>query len=84
MESILKKNYLFWDTAAIDLEKNWRFVIERILLFGDKDDFLWANNFYGKEKLKQVFLRSRALDKKSESFWQWYFGVKKNHVPGIN
>ena len=84
MESILKKNYLFWDAAVVDPQKNWQFVIERILLYGDKDDFCWANDFYGEEKLKHIFLRSRTLDKKSVSFWRQYFGVEKIYVPGIN
>ncbi len=84
MENVLKKNYLFWDVANVNPQENWEFIIERILLYGDKDDFFWAKNFYGEEKLKQVFLRSRTLDKKSISFWRQYFGVEKTYVPRIN
>jgi len=81
MESVFRKNYLFWDVVGINPQENRQFIIERILLYGDKDDFLWANDFYGEEKLKQAFLHSRTLDKKSMSFWRQYFRVEKTYVP---
>lgn len=84
MESIFNKNYLFWDVVDVNPIENQQFIIERILLYGDKDDFCWANNFYGEEKLKQTFLRSRTLDKKSLSFWQQYFNIEKSYAPRIN
>jgi len=40
MESVFRKNYLFWDVVGINPQENRQFIIERILLYGDKDDFL--------------------------------------------
>lgn len=73
----LQKRSLFWDMARVDPRKNEELVIERILAYGDKDDFKWANNFYGKEKIKSRLLESRSLDKKSLSFWCQFFNVDK-------
>lgn len=66
---------LFWDVKIINPDKNARFVIERILSFGDEKDFKWAVNFYGKEKIKEIILKSKVLDQKSLSFWCQHFNV---------
>jgi len=69
----LDKKSLFWDVRDIDPQKNARFVIERILAFGDLDDFIWSVDRYGVEKIKDVCARSKVLDRKSASFWNNYF-----------
>ncbi len=71
----LQKTSLFWDTKDIDARKNERFVIGRILAFGDESDFKWALDFYGVKKLKENLLKIRSLDKKSLSFWCQYFKI---------
>ncbi|MFA4998417.1 MAG: hypothetical protein WC514_00085 [Candidatus Paceibacterota bacterium] len=71
----LQKVSLFWDVRDLDPQKHARFIIERILAFGDENDFSWAVGFYGKEKIKECFLKSRSLDRKSTSFWCQYFNL---------
>lgn len=71
----LQKTSLFWDVKDLDPQKHIQFIIERILSFGDEDDFNWAINLYGKEKIKECFLKSKSLDKKSTSFWCKYFNL---------
>lgn len=73
----LDKKSLFWDVQEVDPQKNERFVIERILQFGNEDDFFWAKKFYGLEKIKENFTKSKALDNKSSSFWRQYFNINK-------
>ncbi len=75
----LQKTSLFWDVAGLDPRQNERFIIERILAFGDEEDFHWAEDFYGAEKIKKALLRSRTLDKKSLSFWRYYFNIEKSN-----
>ena len=69
----LKKKSMFWDVNAVDAEKNEKFIISRILDFGDIDDFRWAMSAYGLEKIKKGVLESRTLGRKSLSFWCQYF-----------
>ncbi|OGM92735.1 hypothetical protein A2333_01195 [Candidatus Wolfebacteria bacterium RIFOXYB2_FULL_49_7] len=69
----LDKKSLFWDVRDIDPQKNARFVIERILAFGDLDDFKWSVDRYGVEAIKDVCAHSKVLDRKSASFWNNYF-----------
>lgn len=74
MES-LKKKSIFWDVDAVDVAKNEKFIIQRILNFGDADDFRWAMQTYGAEKIRKGVLESRALSGKSLSFWCQYFNI---------
>ncbi|MDA3814791.1 MAG: hypothetical protein PF549_00280 [Patescibacteria group bacterium] len=73
----LEKRSLFWDVKSVDIEKNKNFIIERILSFGDLDDFFWALDLYGQEEFKKVLLNSRRLDKKSTNFWGNYFNLNQ-------
>lgn len=74
METLAKKS-LFWDSPKLDPQKNKRFILERILNFGDVDDFRWAIKSYGKNEIKENVLSSKTLDKKSLSFWCQYFNL---------
>lgn len=73
----LQKTSLFWDVVDINPRKHAQFIIERILTYGDESDFNWAIGFYGKKKIKDYFLKSKTLDKKSLSFWCQYFNLKE-------
>jgi len=71
----LKKRSLFWDVSEMDPQKNERFIIERILNFGDADDYRWALGFYGEEKIKKALLEGKSITKKSLSFWCQFFNL---------
>lgn len=78
METLQKRD-LFWDvdSGSIDPKQSRRFILERILLRGDVDDVRWAQAFYGDDALKEVLLQARTIDKKSLSFWCFYFNIDK-------
>ena len=63
---------LFWDTNPdwIDIKKNARYIIERVLDFGELDEVRWLFKTYPKEEIKQVvdLPRSQITDK-SKSLW---------------
>ncbi len=69
---------LFWDIKEINLKENDSYVIDRILNFGDIQDFIWAVDFYGEEKIRENIKKSRTLDAKSFNFWTNYFNIKKS------
>lgn len=73
---ILEKNSLFWDVVEVDPQKHARFVIERVLNFGDQEDFAWLRGFYEDDQIKEVVKRSRNLNAKSQNFWCLYFNIK--------
>ncbi|MDD5071712.1 MAG: hypothetical protein PHQ42_03180 [Patescibacteria group bacterium] len=77
MQTLTKKS-LFWDVAEIDPQKNRKFIIERILNFGDEADFRWIIKSYGEDEIKKIILKTRALDNKSLFFWRQYFNLNQN------
>jgi hypothetical protein len=68
---------LFWDTSLsnIHLKKNARYIIERILEFGDADALKWMQRVYPVQTIIQVLYLSRAVSEKSRNFWAIWFGV---------
>jgi hypothetical protein len=74
----LKKRSLFWDTSELNPQKNQKFIIERILNFGDEDDFHWALKTYGEDGVRENLMQSKVLDKKSLFFWCQYFNLNQN------
>ncbi len=63
---------LFWDTnpEKIDLKKNKRYVIERVLDRGRIDEYKWLRSTYSPEDIKNVIQRDRSqLDAKSKNLW---------------
>jgi hypothetical protein len=78
--NILAKKSLFWDVGQVDIRKNERFIIERILQYGDEADFCWAQKFYGLNKIKEVAMKGRSLDRKSYNFWRQYFCSNKEYA----
>lgn len=56
---------LFWDTDIknIDLQKNKRQVIERVLERGHIEEVRALFAFYGKKSIAEVMLSARYLDK---------------------
>lgn len=73
----LEKRNLFWDmeVAEIDIQKNARFVIERVLQYGNEEDFRWALGMYGTDALEDTVRISKVLDRKSLNFWCMYFTI---------
>ena len=63
---------LFWDTNPknIDTRKNARYIIERILEFGESNEVRWLFKTYPKTEIKKVINLPRVqISKKSKSLW---------------
>lgn len=66
---------LFWDVdpKTIDPEKNARYVIERILDFGDETEVRWVVRQYQLSLIRDVINKSRVLHDKSRALWSKVF-----------
>jgi hypothetical protein len=63
---------LFWDTNPnnIDLNKNARYIIERVLDFGRLEEVSWLFKTYPKEEIKRVMDLPRSqVSNKSKILW---------------
>ena len=55
---------IFWDTNAdkMDLQIQYRAIIERVFNRGDVEDIRYCRRFYGDEKIKEVLLDAKFLE----------------------
>lgn len=63
---------LFWDTdpKKIDPKKHAKYIIERILDFGNDGEVRWLYNSYSKPFLRQTILKSRSLRPETKNLWK--------------
>ena len=63
---------LFWDTdiKKIKIKKNAKYIIERILDFGNDQEVRWMNRRYSKSQIKKVVKTSRVLRPKTKNLWE--------------
>lgn len=63
-------DHLFWDVDRddLDMDKNFRFVLQRVLTYGLINDWLLLYKFYGVEKIAEETKKLRTLDDKSLHF----------------
>lgn len=68
--------YLFWDTfpLEIDIRKNSRYIIERVLELGGLDTLYWIQKLYPTRLIMETSEVSRKLSHKSKNFWRVWFG----------
>ncbi len=69
---------LFWDTSLnnIHVKRNARYIIERVLEFGDMHALSWLQKVYPVQTIVDVLNLSKVISKKSRELWMIWFGVK--------
>jgi hypothetical protein len=68
---------LFWDAdpGRVDLRRNSRYVIERVLEIGDLDAIRWTQLIYPTRLIMEVCRASRKVPPKSRNFWEIWFNA---------
>ena len=68
-------SYLFWDVnpSDIDIRKNARYIIERVLELGGLDTVYWIQKLYPTRLILETLEVSRKLADKSRNFWRIWF-----------
>lgn len=74
--------YLFWDAPIenIDIEKNKKYIIERVVTRGFLEDFYILTQLYSRDQIVESLKRSRELDPKTVNFCSLYFHVPKSDL----
>ncbi len=72
----------FWDVdfAKLDYKKSPRFVLGRILEYGDKRAISWMQRNFGKSDIAGVLSRLRAVSPKSANFWALIYGIDRKKI----
>jgi hypothetical protein len=78
MKPVFRKE-LFWDVDYdnIDFEDHARFVIGRVVMRGNLDDWNTLKEFYGLEKIRTEVVNIRYLDKRTLSYLSAILNIKK-------
>ena len=76
----------FWDIAWEDFQpaRRPRFVIERVLEYGDADAADWMMRSFPRAEIAAVLKKSRALTPKSAAFWALVFALDKEDIRCLN
>ena len=63
---------LFWDVdpKTIDQKKHARYIIERILEFGNDEEVRWLYKRYRRSFVRDVVKKSRVLRPQSKVLWE--------------
>lgn len=71
MQTIQFRQALFWDTdpKKLDPTKHAKYIIERIMDFGNDDEARWMRRYYPKELLVEVLRKSKDLGQSSRTLW---------------
>ncbi len=77
---------LFWDTDFDHLcvEGHERYVIERVLEYGDVPAVRWLMNRFSKEQIAETLRRTRRLSPKSAYFWASILDVPTGEIRCLN
>lgn len=72
----------FWeiDFKRLDADKYPRYVIERILDYGDESALRWLGKNFALSEVRKVVCQTRALSMRSVYFWVTVLGVDKKKV----
>lgn len=76
----------FWDVKfdEIDPSKNARYVIERLLEYGDFPELRWLFQNFSQEKIVEVLKMTRRLSRRRASAWANFFDVPCEEVKCLN
>jgi hypothetical protein len=80
----IRKFFWEYDGNVIDVQKNWFFIIERLLEYGDFGAVKWSLQYFGQDKFIEVVKTSRNISKKTASMWQNYFNFPKEEIKCMN
>ena len=77
MEKPPFSRHIFWETDydKIDWVNRERYVIERVVMYGNMKDWRLLQSYYGMEKIKEAVLSARDLEPKTMNFMSQLFNV---------
>jgi len=73
-ENVLR---LFWDAdkTRLDIERHAKYIICRVLDYGDSPEVSWLFDTYGEETIRLVIASNPPLHPKTANYWRTRFGM---------
>jgi|SRR3989344_2322776 len=80
LPSFLKKYFWDIDFSKLKPDKSPKYIIERLLEFGDEQAIRWVIKNYSKQKIIDVIKTSRVISFKTANFWSQIFNIKRSEI----
>lgn len=76
----------FWDVNfdELDASKHARYVIERLLEYGDFPELRWMFQNFRQEKIEEALKATRRLSRRRASAWANFFDIPRSEVKCLN
>ncbi|MGE3063421.1 MAG: hypothetical protein AB7T10_07285 [bacterium] len=71
---------LFWDYDNIDIKKHSRFIIERIIEYGDFKDIENLQKLYTKRQIIETIKESRNISRKTANYWAIKYNLDERDI----
>jgi|MTBAKSStandDraft_1061840.scaffolds.fasta_scaffold201576_2 hypothetical protein len=77
---------LFWDVdiQSIEITAHKKFIIERVLKYGDEKEVCTLLRMYSETDIGKVVKTSRNLDRKTANYWAIHLGIPTQEVKCLN
>ncbi len=74
---------LFWDAdkSGIDVQRHARYIVCRVLDYGDSPEVRWLFDTYGEEAIRNVVASGAPLHPKTANYWRKRFGLETSMSP---
>lgn len=74
--------WLFWDTdpSTLDLERHRKYVIERVLEFGNDAAYRWLLATFSQEDIVAVVKTSSRISRRTATMMANFYGLPKGEV----
>ena len=76
----LKKYFWDVDFEKLDYKSYPRYIIERILEYGDESGINWMMKNFSRIQIIRTLQKSRQLSSKSANFWAFVLNTKKETI----
>lgn len=76
----------FWDTEfeKLDIKKNMKYIITRLLTEGNLDAFRWVRENYTEEEIKNVARTSRKFNPLTANFLKHFYNLDEDEMMYYN
>lgn len=73
----------FWDVRFedVDIEKNPRFILKRIIDRGDTKALMWAKERFSVDDIRDLVMTTRDISRKTANFWSLILDIDPKSVP---
>ena len=77
--------HLFWDidVSTLDTVKHTRYIISRVLEYGNKEAAEWLKSIFTEKQIKEIIKSERRLSRKSATFWARIYHIPLNEITAL-